>query len=235
MTDEDNPFMMQWLYFAIGLLIWMAIRQNAGTYYISKNKAEIIVLGLSYFTGLYFFWFYRYWMPHVVCNGFSGSFGLRPEPIGDYFVFGCGEVFDPVHIKGKIHTLVVPKRHMTKVGRNYVSVVRVKKTPLLNIPEDPARFLYHNKGNYNVDNIFYGEYSEEFMEANVNPLKLDEDLPKFMEERENFQRAINIRNRKIEGDNDLFEEVMETASRLGRRKTWKDFIPALKDKEEGEE
>ncbi len=218
----------RWAYIAFGLILYYLFRRNSGEYFINKALFEIIIFCLLYFASEFSFWYYRYFMPHVVTNNFTGSIGGRPVPVGDYFIFQCGEVFDPIHLKGKLATLVVPKNHMVRAGKNYMSRVFVQKRTLVQFPEIIQRYIYHHSDNFNINNMFFGEYTEEFLHIN-------EELPEYLEERANFNKQINIRNRMIEGDNDLLVEQMETARELGEKSKFSGFLPFKKKKVEDEE
>ena len=232
MFDDDNPFTMKALLILLAAVIYAIVRRNAGQYYVNKGLQEEIIFFLFFFSSLYMFWFFRYWMPHVTCHNFSGSIGRDPYVVGKYCIFPCGEVFEPVHMKGKLHTLVLPKAHVKKVGRNFIAPNYVKKTPLLNLPEDVHRFIYRRPEEFNMDIIFAGEYTEKFIKDHSDPLAVEETLPDFIEEKENLNRRVNIRNRMIEGDNDLLVEQMKAARELGEDSPWRKFLPKKREKEE---
>lgn len=215
----------KWYIIIFGLAVWILIRRGAGEYFVKKALLEVGVILLLIFAGEYAFWFFRYYMPHVTANGFCGSIGARPYVVGDYAIFPCGEVYEPFHLQGKLHTLVVPKKHVLRSGRNFISLIQVKKTPMIQLPEEVHRFLYHNQEKFNIAQIYYGEYTEEFRHEN-------EVLPDFEEERANLRKQINMRNRIIEGDNDMLVEVMKTARELGQESGWRKFIPIKKKEEE---
>lgn len=224
---KDELFEQYWIYYIVALCVWPFIRRNAGQYFINKGLLEIMVVGLLFFSAEYMFWFYRYYMPHVVCNGFSGSILGRPKIRGDYAIFKCGEVTRPIHLEGNLHTLVLHIKTLKRVGKNYISTAVANKIPYIQLPEKVYREIYNNASDYNTNKIYIGEYSEEFIDDNI-------DLPDFIEEKKNLNRAINIRNKIIEGDNDLLIEQMKTARELGEESWYKKFLPKKKDKEEDE-
>lgn len=226
MKNEDVDIKF-WLIFVFVIILWAIIRRNDGEYYINKGLVEIGGACLIYFGSEYAFWFFRYYMPHVTVDGFCGSIGKRPYIVGDYAIFPCGEVFQPVHLEGRIHTLVVPKRQIKRAGRNYIALTKVKKTPILQLPENVHRFLYHNQTDFNVKHIFYGEYTEKFIQE-------QEELPDFTEEIANYRRQVNIRNRMVEGDNDLLIEQMKAARELGEDKKFFGFLKKKKDEGENQ-
>jgi len=230
--EDENPYLIKALLLALVAIVYALIRRDAGEYYVNKALQEEIIFFLLFFGSMYLVWFFRYWMPHVTCNGFSGSIGGDPFIVGKYAIFPCGEVYEPVHIPGKLHTLVVPKKHMRKVGRNFVSAVYAKPVPLLNLDEEVQRFLYRGKGRFNTHNIFSGDYSEKFLKKNSDPLKMEETLPEFIEEKENLNRRVNVRNRMIEGDNDLLVEQMKAARELGQDSWWRRFLPKKREEKE---
>lgn len=207
------------------ICIWYLIRRNSGEYYINKGLFEILIVSFLYFTGEYLIWMFRYYRPHVCVNGFSGSIEGRPRIEGDYAIFACGYTDKPIAISGKLATLVVPKDHIKKAGRNYVGLTYVKWWPLLNLPHQVSHFLYHHEDQYNTQNIFFGYYSEEFLKAN-------EKLPKMIREKTNYERLINERDRFIEGDDDLLIEKMKTAKELGQDSIFGRFLSRRKKEDD---
>lgn len=220
MKKEES--VTKWVFIILIMLIWYWFRKDAGDYYIHKPKFEILCALALYYATEFVIWKGRYYMSQVCVNNFSGSILGRPIPKGKYAIFNCGEVIDPIHFRGKIATLVVPKDQLRKAGRNYVGLTFVKKTPLLLLPTVVHRFLYHHESEYNLDNVYFGEYSEKFLEAN-------EELPDYEEEKLNMQKQLNVRDRMIEGDDDLMVEKVKTAGEMRGDKPWWSFMKRKKD------
>lgn len=231
---SHHGYKERWLIALVFTVLFLLYRKKAGEYFINKGFVEVGVIYLCFFCSYYFFWFFRYWMPQVTCDGFSGSVGSEPIPAGKYYVFRCGEVYEPFHLEGKLHTLVIPKACIKKVGDNWVSYLRAYKLPFIEMPEEVHNVMYNQQDKFNLENIYLAEYTAEFIQSNTNPLDLEQDLPSFKEEVNVLNRRINIRTRALEGDNDMLQETMETARALGKESGWRKFIPTFKKKEDEE-
>jgi len=224
--ETDNKELFELLLMILIMGVWYLIRRNSGDYIINHGLFEILLFWTLYASGEYILWRSRYFMSFVVCTGHSGSVGERPDVVGDYAIFACGEVYDPVHVRGKISTLVLPKKSIVRAGRNYISRVFVKKYPILSLPPEVHRYLYRRSNDFNIYNIYFGRWSEEFI------LEHKEDIPEFEEEVSNLCQAINKRDRIVEGDDDLMIEKIEAYKKLAESKPAFPFFGGRKKEEE---
>lgn len=176
-------------------------------YFIHKGLLWSLIILLLFFASIYVIWLSRYYSNHVTCNGFSGSIDGRPVIVGDWCIFACGTAKYPVYIEGKLATLIIPKIHVNRAGRNYVSKTLVSRFPFENLPHDIGSYIYHNRDHYNLKNIYFGKFSEEFVHNNPEILDYEDKIEK-------LQRAVNERNLIIERDHDIVVEKVKVAKEI---------------------
>lgn len=237
--DEQLPKILVFIFAAIIYFVFRHYIQGAGQYGISKPIVEIFVIIFIYFSTSSIIWVSRYYMPHVAVNNFSGSILGRPIVINQQYrlkdklvnfsfaVFNTGEFLEPFHGKGKIATLVVPFTQLKSVGRNWIGTTFVKKFPLKLLPPNVYNYLIHHKSEFNLENIYYGKYSEDFISSNPDVEMLEQQLEASYQHT-NFLRDI------LERRNDDLIEMTELGKKLsGSEKPWYSaFIPSKSQSEE---
>jgi hypothetical protein len=224
-TDKDSlsPVLV-FIFFSILYYLVRANIQEAGFYEIRQPAVEIFVIAFLIVSGQTIMWISRYFMPHVAVNGFSGSILGRPTYISQkykskdkdnqektldytYAVFNTGESLEPFHIKGKLATLIVPSVALKRAGQNYLASTFVKKFPVKFLPPDVYNYLIHHENDYNLENIYFGNFDEEFASENPDVTNF-QDLLDASHSQTNFLRNI------LEGRNDDIKEVYELGKTL---------------------
>lgn len=227
MIDEDPDSMVNILLMLGGLTIYYLFRKNSGEYYINKGLFEAIIIFTLIVTAQTSFWWSRYKMPKVCVNGFNGSIGKRPFPCGEFFVFATGETFDPIHLEGKLATLVVPKRSVKRVGNSYVGSVKVQRWPLMELPPFVTDYIMNNKDKYNTQVVYFGEYTEEFEQKNYETIsEKDAKIKK-------LQRINNEFSQLISNQDDVLEEKINVARKLAGKEKKKFSLFQRKEEDDG--
>jgi hypothetical protein len=203
----------------VGLVVlYYFIRRDAGDYYINKGIIEMTYLAfIPWLMTTAILWKARYQMFHVTVDGFSGSFMGTPPMVKDhkiiYAIINTGESIDPVHVKGKLATLVIPRNQLNKVGNNLVGSTKVKKLPLHKLPRNVYRYVRDHETDFNIDNVYFGFYDRSFMHENPDLKQLEADL-------ENIHALINEQDDLLEGKNDRLIEQMEFAKQISGKPSW---------------
>jgi hypothetical protein len=213
----------------IVVAVWIYIRKDAGTYAIQKYAVELFVVYALYITGEYFVWNGRYKSPSVTCNNFTGSTALRPEIIGEYCVFATGAVYNPelfFAFPGKLATLILPVKCVTKVGRNYVSKVYARRVTPTRVPVEVYRHILKHKDKYNSEEVWFGNWTEDYI------LNHKDTVPKYDEEVSNLRDEVNKRNLLLEGQNEMILEEVSTAHDIAEKRRGLPFIVKPKKEEE---
>lgn len=219
-------------YLVLVLLIYYLFNRNKGQYLIDKALLNSITVLALYFIGEGVIWMFRYKMPHVVCNGFSGSILGRPDKVGDWAIFRTGESIEPVHIPGKLATLVVPWDSLQRAGKNFCSLTLVRKTPVKYLPPVVYRYLQRNKDGiydgFNIEKIYFGIHTEKWIAEHVEQ-EVKDDMVEDLNQRVNFRGDLMIGRR-----DDITEEIEATRDwHKGKTSFW-DFF-RKKKQEEGDQ
>lgn len=199
----------------LGACVWYLLFKDTGDYTHNKAITQIFIVFFLYFVGEAVFWNARYHMPQVTVNGLSGSFNHRPVVVGDYAIYSLGETIKPVYVSGKLSgepTLIVPVAHIKRAGKYHVGLTFVKITPLLNLPKHVFKYLFAHQRDFNIDDIYFGKYTEEFTQNHIDELPDIESLT------ENFNRQINERDQIIEGNDDIILEKVKFAREVTKEK-----------------
>jgi len=204
------------LTFLLFASIYYLIRRGSGSYFINKGLLEIFVVAFLIVSGSSIVWISRYYMPHLTLNNFSGSILGRPIVLKDkdgfeWAVYNTGESLNPVHLKGKLMTVVVPWRQINLTGQNHVGKTFVRLAPLSFLPPVVHTFLINNKEDYNLDKIKFGRNSEEFRHKNF-------EIEDYEAEMDTLHSQINLRNDLLQGRNEIFEEQLEFAKKMSSGK-----------------
>jgi hypothetical protein len=239
MDFEERGIGMRVLLFIFVACLYFLIRRGHGDYYISKALTEIFVVAFLIISSQTVLWVSRYYMPHVTVNGLSGSILGRPTIIKgsgtrkgsglvseSWAVFNTGESLEPVHIRGKLATLIIPYSQLRRAGRNFVARTFVRKVPFHSVPPCVYSYLVHYSGDYNTENIFFGKFTEEF----------EADNPNIMDQEAHIQQLntqVNLRGDLLEGRNDMLVEMKKFAEEMsGSRKKWFEIFKRSKEADE---
>jgi hypothetical protein len=203
------------IFLAIAVL-WYAVRPYlaAGiglpeSYVVKKGAVmEIIIISLIILAGSYLIWHSRYISDQFIADGIHGSIIGSPTPIGPWAVFRLGVAYNPIYIPGDC-VAVVPRCNVYRVGHNYVAGTKVRKTPDSFLPVIVSRELFREKSKYALDNVYFGRFDNQFIMEHKN-----ENIEELQEMLENSQAGSNMRDRHIEGNDDLLSEKMHLGKEL---------------------
>jgi hypothetical protein len=220
---DQNDLTTSAFLFIFVAIVYYFIRRSAGEYLVSKPIAEVFIIAFLVISSQTVLWISRYKMPHVTVNNFSGSILGRPIVLQDNYgikwaLFNTGEFLEPFHGRGKLATLVVPFNQLKRAGRNYVGMAFVRRTPLRFLPPIVNKYLRFQAIDYNLKNIFFGKFSEDFEHANP-------DITSYEEKISSLHSQVNFRDKLIEGNNDEIIEQIELGKKLSGQddKWWKAF------------
>lgn len=219
----ENDFTIPIFTFFFFAILYYVFRKDAGDYTINKGVIEIMAVAFAIISGQTVLWISRYYMSQVTVNGFSGSILGRPVLLKDahnisWVIFNTGEFLEPFHGKGKLATLVVPRSQINRSGKNYVGLTFVRKTPIKNLPTVVHSFLVHNQKDYNLNVIYFGKYSEQFIHQNP-------EITDFEAQVQNLYSQVNMRDDLLEGRNDILIEHKKFAEEMTDSKSrWTDVF-----------
>ena len=224
---EDSMEEVDWLKIFVilvfaGLIIYLGNRFYPDMkWYFSPSL--VIIVGTFFFWnfGRAILWKSRYNSYQVNVNGCHGSIYGNPEYIRDdsvrkgfvWAVFNLGHSTFPVSLRGKLKTLVVPADQLFPAGKGFNGQTLVQKYPLGSLPYPVHSYLRHNKNDFNLDNIFFGKYSQEYKDNSGNELDLHTQIMA-------KDTLIGVLQKTVEHDFGNFEEIKEFADRLSTNKTF---------------
>lgn len=185
------------------------------------------VIFVLYFGSEFLIWASRYYMPQVTVNGHSGSIYGRPHIVGEWAIFGTGVNFLPFPMPFRLGTLVVPRKHLMRAGPNIVGLTHVSKCDVHELPEKVYDYCTKNKGEFNINNVYFGSYTEYF-------IKLHEHLPNYLVEIKKLNRRINTLADLFEGKYDSMTEIVNLGEKFGGKQKIFDF-DRLKGEKKDEE
>jgi len=198
------------VFFFVLRQIWPDVR-----WYFPPSIVIIFSIMFLYNFGKFIIWRSRYNSDHITVNGISGSIYGRPILITDpsrgegfkWAVYNLGFSLLPP-MRGKLGTLVIPWNPDSKTGRNYIDKTKVTPNfPYEFLPSPVSSFLRRNQDDYNIHKVYYGIYSENFLEKNPNI----SDYEALIEAKETrIEQLTSI----VEGRFDKFEEIRNFASRM---------------------
>lgn len=232
--EEEKDVLTSVVIWILVAVVYYFVRvkfQNAGQSGLNTAIVEIGFAALCISSGKVAVWFSRYYMPKVCVNNFSGSILGKPVSIKDdngvdWAIFNTGESLEPVHLRGKLATLIVPLSAIKELGSNWAGSVFVKKTPLNFTPPVAYNYLVHHSEDYNLENVYFGKFSTDF--ETTEPVISD-----YEEKIQALHSQINFRNDIIENRNDQLFEMYELGKKLsGNEKRWYDFLKRSKTADE---
>ena len=228
---EDSFDEVDWFRIAIyiavsGLMIWL------GNHYYPDVKwffppAVVLIAGFFFLQqiGKGVIWKSRYSSYSVNVNGCHGSIYGKPEYIKDvvmtkegdrktfvWAVFNLGHSTFPISLRGKIATLVVPANQLYPVGKGFTGLTLVQKWPLGSLPPNVHRFLRNNSNDFNMENIFFGGFSQEYIDNSSEQADLKEQIIA-------KDILIGVLQKTIEHDFGNFEEIKEFSDRMSSNPT----------------
>ena len=239
MDADEIP--LSWVLYILGSLVFYLFMKDRGYIQIDHGLFWPGFIGFCIVTGQTIIWWSRYKMPKVAVNGFNGSIWGKPHPVLDddgvvWAIFNTGEFLEPVRGKGKLATLIVPwykKKedgskifYLKQAGKNYIGMTLVELKPLKFVFGSANNHLRMNSEKYNLDKIYIGRYTEEFIYS--NPVILDHQAKE-----EVLQLRINSQRKAMEGNNDELVEQIELAKKMGgTESTWSKFLSTKKNNNE---
>ncbi len=153
---------------------------------------------------------------HVTVDGFSGSFKryhLVPDksihPDFKWMVISTGYSEHPFPTEGKLATLIVPAKQVIESGDNLVGVTHVNKTDV--VPHVVSAFFRRYKGDFNVENVWYGRYSRRFRDLSG----VDEDL---VTEVESLNHLVDQYRKHQKRDFGSVQEFVNISEKLLRKR-----------------
>jgi hypothetical protein len=195
--------------------------------------AIVIIFGLvfAYGSGKWIIWRSRYYAYQVNVNGCHGSIYGKPEYIRDdsvrkgfvWAVFNLGHSTFPISLRGRLATLIVPADQIHEAGKGFNGVTLVHRTPIGNLPYPVHSFLRHNSDSYNLDVVYFGKYSKEYLDNSG----LENDLNSQIE---SLNYLIGIYQKTIEHDFSHIEEIKVLSGLLAEKKG---MVKAIVEKVKG--
>lgn len=197
-----------------------------------------IIFFLSF--GKSIIWRSRYLAPQVTVNGCHGSIRAVPEYIPDksmgkgldgnvfkWAVFNLGYSHFPP-LRGKLKTLVVPADQLKRVGDSFNGMTLVSLRPLTSLPSPVTAYFREAVGEYNLDSIYYGKYSQHYQDTSGIEADLSAQIDSL---NAHIDQLTRINRNKFGG----FEELKELADRMNSGGgTLKKFFSKAFSKEEEE-
>lgn len=181
--------------------------------------ALVLIFAFIFFwgAGKWIVWMSRYKSYQVNVNGCHGSVYGKPEYVPDpscgagfvWAVFNLGHSTFPISLRGKLGTLVVPGNQVYPAGKGFVGLTLVQKWSLGSLPYPVQRFLRKNEADFNLDNIYFGKYSQEFVDKSGS----ERDLNAQITAQNNY---IGVLEKTVEHDFGHFEEIKELSDRLNK-------------------
>lgn len=242
-TSDDFDWVKIGFWTAVAFVYFFAYKHfyPDAKYFISHPLAHIVVV-FFLVSGLgIIIWRSRYKANQVCVNGISGSIYGKPEPVSDptmgegftWAVFNLGFSMLPP-LRGKLATLVVPWNQIYPAGKNYVGLTLVQKKPLESLPFKVVNFLRHNAGDFNLENVYFGQYSQEFIDNSgySDDGKSELDLLSTIESQNTLLTQLQ---KIVEGKFDSFEELKELADRVSGKGGFKKFLKRVSLKQDDDE
>ncbi len=232
-TFEDlNYIKIAFYVLACGLVVYLGNKFYPEVRWFFP-PAVVLIAGFLFLSsiGRYILWKARYKSYQVVVNGCHGSIYGKPDYVPDssvkkgfcWAVFNLGHSTFPVSLRGKLATLVIPADQIYSAGKSFMGLTLVQKFPLGGLPPKVNFFLRKNKEDFNLDVIYFGKYSQKFIDNSGDETDLSSQITA-------KDTLINVLNKTIEHDFGNFEEIKEFADRMTRDKT---FVRKMIDKVKG--
>lgn len=202
-------------------------------YYFPYAIVHVVAVLWFISIGTGIIWRSRYRGHHVTVNGVSGSIYGPPEYVPDpsmgkgfhWAVFNLGFSMLPP-LRGKLGTLVVPADQLYVAGKNYVGLTLAVRWPLGLVPNRVNFFLRQNEGDYNLNKIYFGKYSQQFIDNSGQEKDLNEQIKA-------KDSLINVLQKANENKFDGFEEIKEFADRMtGNKFSLKKFVGKVTKEDE---
>lgn len=181
-------------------------------YIVNRGFFQVILILLFWSASQATLWWGRYRMPVMVSNGAHGSILGEPRRIQDrngtvWCIFNTGESLEPVHIRGKLSTIIVPETQLNKMKDNFVCKTLTKKYHVNWLPENVSTYLKRSGDRYNLNNIYFGYHAEKLNHVDVRMIADDAEV-------EHRESDINLRNDSLEGRYDHILEAKTLAKKL---------------------
>ena len=237
---QDSTDAINWIkvsfWTSIAVIFFFVVRHfYPDTQWFFPPSIVIIFSFIWFFSvGKSIIWVSRYRGYWVAVNGIAGSIYGKPEYISDpsmgkdfyWAVLNLGYSHFPP-LRGKLSTLVVPADQLYPAGKNYIGLTLVQLVPLSLIPPRVNNFLRRNESSFNLEKIYFGLYSQNFVDNSGN----HEDLVLQLQAKDSY---INVLQKAVENKFDTFEEIKEFADRLtGNKFSIKKLVSkATKDDDE---
>ena len=228
---QDSSFGVKVGFWLLLTCLYLLYMKDKGDYLVNKGFVHVNVLFTMYVTGQSVIWASRYAMKQFGSNGHSGSILGKPVIIKDsnginWAIFNTGESLDPIHMRGKLSTGIVPESQLNEAGGYYFCRTFTKKVPINFLPSKVTSYLKRHESLYNLKNIYFGKYSAEFIHENPDIMDYEELIEK-------KESEINMRNDMLEGRHEVILEMNEFAKELvGEKKGMFDFLKRSNQQDE---
>lgn len=233
--DDINP-----LKFLIVLIICVAFFLVQRHYYPDLRwyfpPSLVIIFGFFslYFLGKSVWWKFRDGGYRVQVGGVSGSINGEPIQVKDpskgkdfaWDLFPLGAV---PPFKGKLGLLVVPHNQIYKTQGFYNGLTMTSRWNLFNLPAVVQQAIDNMPNEFNLDRIYFGEYSKDFIDNSGDEISLRDQL-----------RAKDALISSLQKTNvnkfDHYEEIKNIVGKIGGDKNWfQKTLERLKKKDIEEE
>ncbi|GAF78775.1 unnamed protein product, partial [marine sediment metagenome] len=97
--------------------------------------------------------------------------------------------------------------------------------------QEIARFLMRNEDDYNLKNVYFGKYAEEYLHNHPEIVKFETELAE-------INNQLNLRNATLEGRNDMVVEQINLARELvgsDKESFFKGWLKRRKEQDEPKE
>lgn len=218
-------------FFVIEIIIIVIIKYND----IETTTTSAIFLYTIIWLGIFmsaetYIWQSRYNVGQIIADNFHGSFD--PSKVvqkGRYSIFQIGYVKYPVPMDGKLQTLILPTDNIKKFKDCWVSNCFVERKHPISIPIICTKFLSKMSNDYNMQNIWFGDFSNEILFRNKEVEKLKEEL--------DLVNIVSTKQQKaLEDVHEYHEEFFETSTNISNKENKiQAFMNKIKNKFKGEE
>lgn len=237
LSEEINPLKIM-LVFVFCACFFLIQRHYWPDLYWYFPPSLVIMFGAFslYMIGNAVWWKFRDVGYRVQVGGVSGSINGPPVQVKDpvrstggkdfrWDIFALGAV---PPFRGKKGVLVVPHHQIYESQGFYQGLTMINRWDLSLLPDVVQNLFDDMPGFFNLDKIYYGEYSKDFV--------IDDEIGNLKAEIENKNNLISSMKKTIKNKFHHYDEVKSLGERVsGRESWWSSLLKNMKKKKEDEE